>query len=277
MQASELRSCVGCASLIDAFLSWAASLFELFGDEYDPPPNYHEPQREQSEERILRDWRFQMNRATISILIATALLITGCVFGSVVVMHEFGLRASAINDSDGAQAREIQPVTTELKDRIGLASTIATFESKSARWEVFTTDDEIGFAVKNKLSTPITVRLDNLLIATNFSPEFKPLMLAKESRHRRIPNPTDLTLEKPRPERIEPGADQRITIDPDYTTLFPNKTLFNVKHVFGSATITDVGIGNSMSIDLPVEAATGNERIRIELKLTKSSARLINF
>jgi hypothetical protein len=218
-----------------------------------------------------------MNKSTVGALIATALLIAGCVFGSTVVMHEFGLRASASSTSGSPPAREIQPTTSQLKERIGLASTIATFESTHAHWEVFTTNDEIGFAATNKLSTPITVRLDELLIASNFAPEFKPLILARDSKHRRTPNPTDLTLEKPRPERIAPGATQGITIDPDYTTLFPNKTLFNVKHAFGTANITESGIGNSISLEFPVETANGNERIRVELKLTRSGARFINF
>jgi hypothetical protein len=213
---------------------------------------------------------------TRTILLAATVLTTGCFIGSILVRHEFTTNAAAIGPSRESQPRTL-PVATLSKESLGLKTTTATLETSHSRWEVFTINDKVGFSVTSKLSTPIVVRLDQLLIASNFAPELKPLVLARESKHRRVQNPADLTLEKPRPERIEPGTTQGITIDPDYTTLFPNKTLFNVKHAFASATILDAGIGNSISLEMPVEAASSNERIRIELKLTNSSARLINF
>jgi hypothetical protein len=209
--------------------------------------------------------------------VVALMALQACTFGSFVVSHEFTAKAARFNANGTSIESEMTALPSLAHEQIGLNASRVTYEAPHSRWIVSTINDQVVFDVSNTDKAPIIVRLDEITIASNTAPIARPIVLAKESKHRRVSNPIDLTVEKPRPERIEPGARQGIYLDPDFSALFPNRTLFNAKRAFGSAAFIDAGVGNTLTLTVPIETSNGKEIVKFELRLTGSSARLINF
>jgi hypothetical protein len=218
-----------------------------------------------------------IKKVNVGLCVVVLMALQACAVGSFVVSHEFTAKATRFNANGTSIENEMTALPVLAHEQIGLNASRVSYEAPHSRWIVSTINDQVVFDVTNTDKSPIIVRLDEITLASNVAPPPKPIILAKDSKHRRDSNPIDLTVEKPRLERIEPGARQGMYLDPDFSALFPNHTLFNAKRAFGSAAFIDAGVGNTLTLTVPIETANGKEIVKFELRLTGSSARLINF
>lgn len=226
---------------------------------------------------------FPMTRVTsaykvIQLLCAvTMATLLGCAVGPSVVSHEFTANVVVSEASGKLVERDRSSLQLLAIEQVGLRASQLRYDAPHSRWIISTIDDKVTLDVTNNDKLPIIVRLDEITLASNFRPTPTSMILAKDSKHRRDPKAIDPTAEKPRPERIDPGVRQGIYLDPDFSALFPNKTLFNVKRAFGSADLVDAGLGSTLVLSVPVETSNGKEVMKFELRLTGSSARYVNF
>ncbi len=212
-------------------------------------------------------------------------VLAGCA-GTILVSYEFTGKLAIANASGMGQAFEpVAGATVNATSRAGVPASSLVGSTQTSRWEVSFLNSAAEFSVENLLASPITIRVDQALVASNFNPT--PVALrAKAFRVRVDSNWVAASDEKnARPQTpvamppiSMPGNGKAfLSFEPDSTTLFPAGTLFNAQRQFGAAVFTDNGRGSTLTIWIPIESPAGRQTLRFDLQATSANAKLITF
>jgi hypothetical protein len=135
--------------------------------------------------------------------------------------------------------------------------------------------DGVSGTIVNNAGTPLTFRFDQARVSSNVQSEPVALeVFGGQIKH-------TLVAVKPDGPRViavpmlslQPGEKALLEFVPSYAKLYPSKRLFGVSFVGNSPEIAEAGVGNTLTLRVPVEHAGKRQIWLLELKAKETKVR----
>jgi len=233
-----------------------------------------------------RSKQFKMASACHRVVAIAGLLLalSGCA-GTVIVDYEIQAQVSG-RDASGREwvARPEDIVTIPRPPGITTPFSAQAYRGPDFEWTFGTGTLGFGGDMMNRSSGRLCMRFDEATMSSNVHPA--PLKLRVSHLVHTVDgavtrvgstDPKKLTYYDPPPLCFAPGKRGHISMAPDLTMIFPQRTMFNVRWPQGVPELSDKGVGNFFELDLPVELDGKAQRLRVRLTAQDSKARISNY
>jgi hypothetical protein len=216
------------------------------------------------------------------ILLAPAIYIGACAGGTVIV--DYAVKAHVTMRDITTQSEESGDVLTVPRHKELLSRYDSVkYRGRDLEWSFGTGTLGMGGDITNHSTKPLCLRFDQAQVRSNLSSGALSLKIFHWAVFRGKWSFLGSTDPKRRREFAPPslclasGEHVKVTFAPDLKGLFPTQKMFNVEWPDNEPRLTQKGVGNWLSLSLPVEVGDQPKALAITLTAIDSNARISNY
>jgi hypothetical protein len=209
-------------------------------------------------------------------VLATFAIFAGC--GVVLVDFDISLTGSVRELSDTA-APEVRQGVKQPRYAGALNPFQAVqYRDQTLEWTFSTGANGFGGTLRNLGGSELCFQFDRARISSNFMPAGAPFVvhyayLGKGHKALGSNRPEDRPVIVPPAVCLQPGEKREVAFRPDMRKLFPNDRLFNVYWEDHRPDLLERGVGNWLTLSVPLEQSGKQRLLDVTLRPTDAQAR----